>query len=68
MMEKNLSDFHLEIPAIAEGKVIPPAVERYIRLQEEKAAAERKARLYFWGGVVTSVLCMVGGYLLGKFC
>ena len=67
-MEKNLSDLHLEIPAIAKGQVIPPAVERYMRLQEEKAAAERKARLYFWGGVVTSVLCMVGGYLLGKFC
>lgn len=43
-------------------------VQEYIRLQDEKKAADRKARLYFWGGIVTSVLCMIGGYLLGKFC
>lgn len=67
-MGKNLSDLHIKPPAIAEGEVIPPAVERYIQLQEEKSAAERKSRLYFWGGIVASVLCMVGGYLLGKYC
>ena len=36
--------------------------------QEEKVRAEKKARLYFWAGIVASILCMFGGYLLGKFC
>ena len=38
------------------------------QLEEEKVRAEKKARLYFWAGIVVSVLCMFGGYLLGKFC
>lgn len=68
MMKKDLSGLHIEMPEIATGGIIPPVVERFSKLQEEKIAAERKARLYFWGGIVTSVLCMIGGYLLGKYC
>lgn len=63
-----MPDLHFEIPEIAKGTVIPHGVQEYIRLQDEKKAAARKARLYFWGGIITSVLCMIGGYLLGKFC
>lgn len=63
-----MPDLHFEIPEIAKGTVIPHGVQEYIRLQDEKKAADRKARLYFWGGIITSVLCMIGGYLLGKFC
>lgn len=59
---------NIKIPDIALGKVIPPNIERLILLEEEKKKAEKKARLYFWGGIITSVLCMIGGYLLGKFC
>ena len=67
-MGKDLSVVHIEIPEIATGGIIPPVVERFSKLQEEKIAAEKKARLYFWGGILTSVLCMIGGYLLGKYC
>ena len=63
-----MPDLHFEIAEIAKGTVIPHGVQEYIRLQDEKKAADRKARLYFWGGIITSVLCMIGGYLLGKFC
>jgi len=63
-----MPDLHFEVPELAKGTVIPHGVQEYIRLQDEKKAAERKARLYFWGGIITSVLCMIGGYLLGKFC
>lgn len=59
---------NIKIPDIAFGKVIPPNIERLILLEEEKEKAEKKARLYFWGGIITSVLCMIGGYLLGKLC
>lgn len=59
---------NIKIPDIAFGKVIPPNIEHLILLEEEKEKAEKKARLYFWGGIITSVLCMIGGYLLGKFC
>ena len=59
---------NIKIPVIAFGKVIPPNIERLILLEEEKEKADKKARLYFWGGIITSVLCMIGGYLLGKFC
>lgn len=63
-----MPDLHFEIPEIAKGTVVPYGVQEYIRLQDEKKTADRKARLYFWCGIVSSVLCMVGGYLLGKFC
>ena len=63
-----MPDLHFEMPEIAKGTVIPHGVQEYIRLQDEKKAAERKARLYFLVGIITSVLCMIGGYLLGKFC
>lgn len=63
-----MPDLHFEIPEIAKGTVIPHGVQEYIRLQDEKKASDKKARLYFWCGIVSSVLCMIGGYLLGKFC
>lgn len=63
-----MPDLYFEIPEIAKGAVIPYGVQEYIKLQDEKKAADKKARLYFWGGVISSVLCMIGGYLLGKFC
>lgn len=63
-----MPDLHFEIPEIAKGTIIPHGVQEYIRLQDEKKASDKKARLYFWCGIVSSVLCMIGGYLLGKFC
>lgn len=63
-----MPDLHFEIPEIAKGTVIPHGVQEYIKIQDEKKAADKRARLYFWGGVISSVLCMIGGYLLGKFC
>lgn len=38
------------------------------KAEERAKNAERKAFLYFWGGIIASALFMVGGYLLGKFC
>lgn len=63
-----MPDLHFEIPEIAKGTVIPYGVQEYIRLQDEKKAAEKKARLYFWVVIVNSILCTICGYLLGKFC
>lgn len=63
-----MPDLHFEVPELAKGTVIPRGVQEYIKLQDEKRAAEKRARLYFWIGIATSILCMVGGYLLGKFC
>lgn len=63
-----MPDLYFKIPEIAKGTVIPYGVQEYIRLQDEKKASDKKARLYFWCGIVSSVLCMIGGYLLGKFC
>lgn len=56
-----------DIPEIAKGTVIPSSVERFIEAEERARKAERKAKLYFWAGVVTNIICMFVGYLLGKF-
>lgn len=63
-----MPDLKFEMPEIAKGTVIPHGVQEYINLQNEKKNADKRARLYFWGGIMSSVLCMIGGYLLGKFC
>lgn len=63
-----MPDLKIEMPEIAKGTVIPHGVQEYINLQNEKKNADKRARLYFWGGIISSVLCMIGGYLLGKFC
>lgn len=63
-----MPDLKFEMPEIAKGTVIPHGVQEYINLQNEKKNADKRARLYFWGGIISSVLCMIGGYLLGKFC
>lgn len=63
-----MPDLKFEMPEIAKGTVIPHGVQEYINLQNEKKNADKKARLYFWGGIISSVLCMIGGYLIGKFC
>jgi hypothetical protein len=64
----NFQGTKFKIPDIAAGKVVPPIVDRLVRAEEEKRRAEKRARLYFWAGIICSVLCMFGGYLLGKFC
>lgn len=62
----------IEIPEIAKGTIIPHGVQRYIELEEAKKKAERKADLYFWGGVastvISSIISVIAGYLLGKYC
>lgn len=58
----------IKIPDIALGKVPPNIVYQLQREAEIRERAEQKAKLYFWGGIICSVLCMVGGYLLGKYC
>lgn len=64
----NFQGTEFKIPDIAAGKVVPPIVDRLVRAEEEKQRAEKRARLYFWAGIICSVLRMFGGYLLGKFC
>lgn len=63
-----MPDLKFEMPEISKGTVVPHGVQKYINLQNEKKNADKRARLYFWGGIISSVLCMIGGYLLGKFC
>lgn len=58
----------LNPPEIAKGTVVPYGVQRLAELEESRKRAEKKAKLYFWGGILSSILCMIGGYLLGKFC
>lgn len=58
----------VQLPNLALGTEYPFVVDRMKQLEEEKVRAEKKARLYFCAGIVVSVLCMFGGYLLGKFC
>lgn len=57
----------MDIPDIAKGTVIPNSVERYIKAEERARKAEKKAKLYFWSGILSNVICMVVGYLLAKF-
>lgn len=75
MSEDNFVEINgekIEIPKIALGEFAPPGIEAFnLKYEAEKQRAEkaeRKARLYFWGGIFASALFMVGGYLLGKFC
>lgn len=58
----------VQLPSLALGTEYPFVVDRMKQLEEEKVRAEKKARLCFWAGIVVSILCMFGGYLLGKFC
>lgn len=58
----------IKIPDIALGKNAPAVVHRIIAAEERAEKAERKSRLYFWGGIIATVLCTILGYLLGKFC
>ncbi len=62
----------IKIPDIALGKFMPDSVQamilKYEKEEQRAQKAERKARLYFWCGIIASVIFMVGGYLLGKFC
>lgn len=62
----------IEIPEIAKGTTIPHGVQRFIELEEARKKAERKATLYFWGGVastvVFSIISVIAGYLLSKYC
>lgn len=62
----------LDVPEIAKGTVVPYGVQRFIELEEARKKAERKATLYFWLGiaatVIFSILSVIAGYLLGKYC
>lgn len=65
----------IKAPDIALGKVIPHSLWRLEKDRQEKEAAEKRAeaaekmaRLYFWGGIFATVFCTIIGYLLGKFC
>lgn len=57
-----------EIPDIARGAVIPDSVRRNIENEERRVKAERKNKLYFWGGIASTILGVIAGWLLGKFC
>ena len=73
-MDNNTKDYlyvngkSFKIPDVALGKTLPDYIFELERFEAAKAKAERKARIYFWGGIICSILCMIVGYLLGKFC
>lgn len=58
----------IQIPDIALGKTAPYFVDVLAREEELRKRAERKARLYFIGGIVGTLAGTVLGWLLGKFC
>ena len=62
-LEKQLLDDTERLKAFERGDYIATIAEEKNRAD----AAERKAKLYFWVGIACNILCMFGGYLMGKY-
>lgn len=65
---KALENVKIEVPDIALGKIgVPHIVDRLEREEYLRKRAERKADLYFIGGLVGTLAGTVLGWLLAKF-
>lgn len=65
---KALENISIEVPDIALGKIRPPyIVDRLEREEYLRKKAERKADLYFIGGLLGTLAGTVLGWLLAKF-
>ena len=58
----------MRIPDIALGKEIPPGIEKYIELEERARKEKKRADIYAVVSIVSSFVCTIIGWLLGKFC
>ena len=57
----------IELPDIALGKTVPYYVEQLKREEYLRKKAERKADLYFVGGLLGTLAGTMLGWLLAKF-
>lgn len=57
----------IELPDIALGKTVPYYVEQLKREEYLRKKAERKADLYFVGGLLGTLAGTILGWLLAKF-
>lgn len=67
MSKLKIGDSEFDVPDIAEGKVVPNIVYRLEREEELRKHAERKAYLYFVGGLLGTLAGTILGWLLAKF-
>lgn len=58
----------IKIPDVALGKTVPYYVEKFQREEFLRKRAERKADLYFVGGLLGTLAGTILGWLLAKFC
>jgi hypothetical protein len=58
----------VKIPDVALGKTAPHYVEKLQREEFLRKRAERKADLYFVGGLLGTLAGTILGWLLAKFC
>lgn len=58
----------IKIPDVALGKTAPYYVEKSQRDEFLRKRAERKADLYFVGGLLGTLAGTILGWLLAKFC
>lgn len=56
-----------QLPTIASGKTVPHIVHQLEREEELRKKAERKADLYFIGGLLGTLAGTILGWLLAKF-
>lgn len=57
----------IDLPDIALGKTVPYYVEQLKREEHLRKKAERKADLYFVGGLLGTLAGTILGWLLAKF-
>lgn len=57
----------IKIPDVALGKTVPHYVEKLQREEFLRKRAERKADLYFVGGLLGTLAGTILGWLLAKF-
>lgn len=63
----SIENVSFKLPALARGEVVPPFVYEIERREAERKRAERKATLYFIGGLVGTFVGTIVGWLLGKY-
>lgn len=55
------------IPEMAKGTIVPNVIYKMEKEEALRKKAERKARIYFWGGIISTALFTFVGFFLGKY-
>lgn len=58
----------IDIPPIARGETVPYIVQKNEREEYLRKRAERKADLYFVGGLLGTLAGTILGWVLAKYC